>query len=32
MQERARAFGGALTIITGLEEGFEFHLEVPIDD
>ena len=32
MKERAHAFGGALTIITGLEEGFEFRLEVPMDD
>ena len=32
MQERACALGGALTIVTGLEEGFEFRLELPMDE
>ena len=32
MQERACALGGVLTIITGLEEGFEFRLELPMDE
>jgi signal transduction histidine kinase len=32
MKERAGALGGALTIVTGIEEGFEFHLELPIEE
>ena len=32
MQERACMLGGALTIVTGLEEGFEFRLELPMDE
>ena len=32
MQERAGALGGALTIVTGIEEGFEFRLELPIEE
>ena len=32
MQERAHAFGGELTIMSGIEEGFEFRLELPMDN
>lgn len=31
MQERARSFGGELTVVTEIEEGFELRLELPTD-
>ena len=30
MQDRARALGGDLTVVADIEEGFEFHLEIPV--
>lgn len=31
MQERARALGGEVTVVTEIEEGFELRLELPLD-
>ena len=31
MKEKVCSLGGELTIITGIEEGFEFHLDLPSD-
>ena len=32
MQERARALGGELTVLSELEEGFELHIDLPLDE
>lgn len=31
MQERAKSFGGELTVVSDIDEGFEFRLELPSD-
>lgn len=32
MQERARSLGGELTVLSELEEGFELHIDLPLDE